>query len=247
MTSDHTAPIKYIQISQRLYAQIKDGVLPPNKQLPTEYALTKQFSVSRGTVRKAIDLLENEGVVRREQGRGTFVNEVGDQPLARFELNNFYKEMRLQQRQPRTQLLKQEVVGCSAEIAPHLDLAIDTPVIHIVRLKFADDQPIIYEERYLNAQLCPQLATENLEQQSIHWLLVHQYKLPLVKVTHTVEMREVGVDSAELLALQPHDSVFAIERITYTKINNTIQPAVYYRALCRGDEYQFKAKFNSLI
>ena len=247
MTVDHTTPAKYVQISQRLYAQIKNGVLSPNAQLPTEYALTKQFKVSRGTVRKAVDLLEGEGIVRREQGRGTFVNDVGGQRLGGFELNNFYKEMRLQQRQPKTQLLTQEIVGCSAEIAPYLDLTIDTPVIHIVRLKFADDQPIIHEERYLNAQLCPQLATQELAQQSIHWLLVHQYKLPLVKVTHTVEMREVGVDSAELLALQPHDTVFAIERITYTKINDTIQPAVYYRALCRGDEYQFKAKFNSLI
>ncbi|MGB1254095.1 MAG: hypothetical protein ACPG8W_26025, partial [Candidatus Promineifilaceae bacterium] len=88
----------------------------------------------------------------------------------------------------------------------------------------------------------------------------HKFKLPLVRVTHTVEMREVGengqlnnnLNIAELLNLQPSDQVFAIERLTYTKRTSvddadTVQPAVYYRALCHGEEYQFKAQFNTMI
>ena len=240
----HTA--KYFQLSQHLQQKITAGELSPNQQLPTEGALTQTFGVSRGTVRKAVDLLASQGLVRREQGRGTFVTDPSEQGMAGFVLSDFAKDMQRQQRQPSTKLLKQSIVMASAEIATQLNLNPNDPIIHIQRLRLADGQPIIFEERFLNAQLCPELATEDVETQSIHWLLVHKYKLPLVRVTHTVEMRMVG-ESAELLNLQPTDSIFAIERLTYTKQNDAIQPAVYYRALCHGEEYQFKAQFNTMI
>ncbi len=86
-----------------------------------------------------------------------------------------------------------------------------------------------------------------MERQSIHWLLVHKYKLPLVKVTHTVEMRPVGAGFAEWLNLQVGEPVFAVERLTFTKREDVVETAVYYRALCRSDEYQFKAQFNAMI
>ena len=245
LSAPHTA--KYFQLSQHLQQQIAKGDLSPNEQLPTEDVLTETFGVSRGTVRKAVDLLETQGLVRREQGRGTFVNDPTDQQMVGFVLSDFAKDMQRQLRQPSTQVLVQEVVAVSAEIAPHLNLKAGDEVIHIQRLRLADNQPIIFEERWLNAGLCPELSAENVETQSIHWLLVHKYKLPLVRVTHTVEMRDVGESSASYLNLKPTDQIFAIERLTHTKHNDKIQPAVYYRALCHGDEYQFKAQFNTMI
>ena len=241
----HTA--KYFQLSQQLQQRIAAGDWSPNQQLPTEDVLTRQFGVSRGTVRKAIDLLATQGLVRREQGRGTFVNDPSDKGMAGFVLSDFAQEMRRQQRVPSTRVLKQTVGLVSAEITSQLNLAPDTPIIHIQRLRLADNRPILFEERFLNAQLCPDLAHEDVETQSIHWLLVHKYKLPLVRVTHTVEMRDVGAESAQLLNLQPADQVFAIERLTYTRHNDAVHPAVFYRALCHGEEYQFKAQFNTMI
>ena len=238
---------KYYQLSQHLQQQITDGQLSPNQQLPTEDVLMQAFTISRGTVRKAVDLLERQGLVRREQGRGTFVNDPSRKNLTGFMLTNFANDMQQQQRQPSTQVLKQEIVPASTTIATHLDLNAGDGVIHIQRLRLADNQPIIFEERYLNAQFCPELATEDVEAQSIHWLLVHKYKLPLVRVTHTVEMREIGTESAKWLNLQPTDAIFAIERLTHTQVGDAIYPAVYYRAFCHGEEYQFKAQFNTMI
>lgn len=240
----HTA--KYYQLSQHLQQQIVEGELSPNQQLPTEDKLMELFGVSRGTVRKAVGLLQSQGLVRREQGRGTFVNDQSNGTMAGFELGEFAKEMRRQFREPSTEVVKQEITVAPADIATHLSLNEGDPIIHIQRLRLADKRPIIFEERYLHTQLCPELATEDIETQSIHWLLVHKYKVPLVRVTHTVEIRESGT-SAALLNLQPSDPVFAIERLTYTRRDDVVQPAVYYRALCHGEEYQFKAQFNTMI
>ena len=242
-----SAPIaKYYRIGQYLQQQIIDGKFPPNQQLPTEEVLTNEFGVSRGTVRKAIELLEQQGLVRREQGRGTFVTDPSEKGLAGFVLSDFAKEMQQQQRVPTTQVLLQAVIAAPAEIAPHLNLALGDPIIHIQRLRLADNRPIVFEERFLDAQLCPDLINEDVAAQSIHWLLVHKYNIPLVRVTNSIEIRAAD-DSADLLGLNPIDQLFAVDRVTYTKQNDTIQPAVYYRALYHGDEYQFKAQFNTLI
>lgn len=238
---------KYFQLSQHLQKQIVGGELSPDQQLPTEDVLVEKFGVSRGTVRKAVDLLATQGLVRREQGRGTFVNNLSSKRMAGFVLSDFARDMQRQQRQASTIVLTQTTMPAADDVAARLELSEGEMVIHIQRLRLADQQPIIFEERFLNANLCPQLEHEDVARQSIHWLLVHKYKLPLVRVTHTVEMQEIGRESAELLKLKPFDQVFAVERLTYTKQDGVVQPAVFYRALCHGEEYQFKAQFNMMI
>lgn len=243
----NTRAPKYFLLSQHLQEQIVHGELQPEAQLPTEDVLSKTFAVSRGTVRKAIDLLESQRLVRREQGRGTFVADPIKDRLVGFSLSNFAQEMQQQQRRPSTQVLQQEIVPASAAVAARLGLAAGEPVITICRLRLADNQPILYEERFLWEGFCPLLATEDVENQSIHWLLVHKYKLPLVRVTHTVEMKPVEPKVADLLHVAPQTPVFAVDRLTYTRVGGEMKTAVYYRALCRGDEMQFKTQFNALI
>ncbi|HEX9032976.1 MAG TPA: GntR family transcriptional regulator [Streptosporangiaceae bacterium] len=69
------APAKYQQIADRLRDQIDSGVLPPGERLPSEPDLVRQFDASRNTVRLALALLTNQGLVVTRQGLGTFVTE----------------------------------------------------------------------------------------------------------------------------------------------------------------------------
>jgi GntR family transcriptional regulator of arabinose operon len=71
MSLNNNAP-KYLQLKEHLKEAIRQGVIPPDGQLPSENMLAKQFKMSRHTVRQAMGDLENEGYVYREQGRGTF-------------------------------------------------------------------------------------------------------------------------------------------------------------------------------
>lgn len=63
----------YLQVKDQLLKRILDGDYPPGASLPAEPDLCEQFGVSRGTVRQALGVLERDGFVSREQGRGTFV------------------------------------------------------------------------------------------------------------------------------------------------------------------------------
>ncbi len=235
---------KHYQLTEILREQILSGQFNAGDRFPTEEQLCQEYGLSRGTVRRALDTLVNEGLLRREQGRGTFVTPL-HQRKTFFTLTSFDEVMRRQHRRPSTRLLKAEVIPASGEVMARLQLAASEPVMHIVRLRLADGQPVVYEVRYLAQRLCPGLLEEDLETQSIHWLLIHKYQLPLVRTTHTVEARVLSPSEADLLSAPPGSPAFFVDRLTYTIHQDVEQPAVWYQALYRGDQYQFKAEFQA--
>lgn len=202
--------------------------------------MCKTYNVSRGTVRQATGLLLDEGLLRREQGRGTFV--ASTQPETTFfTLTSFDDDMRRQNRTPSTQLLGLEVIPANTDMAARLKLTEGDPVIHIARLRLADVQPVVFETRYLAQSLCPGLMDENLETDSIHRLLVDKYRIPLVKMTHTVEIGQLSAEQANLLQTVPGASAFFVDRLTYTLRNDKQIPAVWFKAVYREDNYDVRA------
>jgi GntR family transcriptional regulator len=237
---------KYIQLSERLRDRIERGELRPGDQIPTEDSLSAKYRVSRGTVRQAIAILVNQGLIRREQGRGTFVNA----PLAGptfFTLTSFNEDMRRQDRQPDTHLLTAETIPASEEIAQRLALRLGETCIHIVRLRLADNQPVARETRYLAHSLCPSLLEDDLEAESIHSLLIHKYRIPLIRTAHTIEAHILSPKEAQLLQVRPRTAAFFVDRLTYTTDVHGERPAVWYQAIYRGDEYHFKVEFESKV
>ncbi len=238
---------KHHQLTEILRRRIISGELKPNDQFPTEESLCQEYQVSRGTVRQAISTLVHEGLIRREQGRGTFVVP----PRSRstfFTLTSFDADMRQQHRQPSTNLLTVELLPATPEAAERLALTSGEPIIHIARLRLANNEPVAYECRHLAQSLCPQLVNDDLEHESINWLLIQKYHLPLIRATHTMEARILSPTEAELLQAEPGTAAFYVDRLTYTVHDDRGErPAVWYQALYRGDEYHFKAEFQASL
>lgn len=237
---------KYYQLAQTLREQITSGHMQPGDQLPTEDSLCQSHRVSRGTVRKAIDLLTQEGYIRRSQGSGTFVQAIRPSTTL-FTLSNFDEDIRRQNRTPAARLLTAEVLPATPDIATQLALATDTPVIHVARLRLADQQIVAYEERYLAESLCPHLLQEDLETNSIHHLLVHTYRIPLVKMVHTVELGQLSEDQAQLLHAKSHSEGFFIDRLTFSEREGRQFPAVWYRAIYCEDHYHIEARVHTSL
>jgi GntR family transcriptional regulator len=235
---------KYHQLADIIRRQIASGELKPNDQLPNEEALCRLHGVSRGTVREAIRTLVEAGLLRREQGRGTFINPLQTHPPL-FSLTSFAEDMRHGGRVPSTQLITAEVVPAPREVAVRLELASGEPVIHIVRLRLADGQPVVYEIRYLAEALCPNLLDENLETASIHSLLIDKYQIPMVRLSHVVEVGHLSPDQAQLLGTSVGQPAFFVERLTYTLKNQVKVPAVWFRGIYREDTFDLRARFQA--
>lgn len=231
---------KYYQVATHLRELITSGELKPADQIPTEESLVEVHGVSRGTVRKALQLLIDEGLVETEQGRGSFVT-TAMQSSNYFSLVSFDEEMRRQQRKPSTRLLKFEVRKAGKKTAERLDIRPETVVYQIERLRLANDLPVAYESRILAKSLCPNLENEDLENQSLHWLLSQKYEIPLVKLVHTVERLPLTQLQADLLDTKKGESAFVVDRLSFTAKGKKKVPAVLFEAVYRADQYYVQA------
>jgi GntR family transcriptional regulator len=230
---------RYYQLKEILERRLLSAEFQPGDQFPTDENLCSKYGLSRGTVRRAVDMLVEEGRLCREQGRGTFVTAPPHVPMF-FRLASFDEEMRQRGRVPSTRLLELKIIPAPEKIAADLLLSPGEDVIEITRLRLADGQPMAYETRYMAYKMCPELIHEDLENQSIHDLLIDKYNIPLIRARHTIEAHPLTEQQIELLHAPPGSAGFFVNRITYTLHDC---PVTLYQIVYRGDEYRFSAEF----
>jgi len=157
MPSDIPRQPRYLDIEWWLRKQAR--TLPPGTLLPSESDLAGQFRVSRMTARHAMQNLEQDGLVVRRRGAGTFTSE---RQLRRGEgvFLSFGEDMRRRGLTPRSELLEALVRPATTGEVEALDLAGDARVVSIKRVRFADDHPLCIERAVLPASCAAVLATD---------------------------------------------------------------------------------------
>lgn len=138
------------QVQVTLEHQISDGHIAPGDRLPTEAQLSEHFGVNRHTVRRALAGLEERGLIRVEQGRGTFVQE----PVLQYrigERTRFTDNARLQGRQPVRECLEVSTLIAEDEVAAALALVPGAPVIRGVFAGAVDGKRVVFGEHYFPA------------------------------------------------------------------------------------------------
>jgi len=224
---------RYVQIAAMLQARIGDGAYPIDGLLPSEPALSAEFGVSRGTIRQAITLLLERGLVKPEVGRGTRI--VSLQPRGRlFELGDFDEEIARCGQQPSTHLLERRVIPASQAVAKRLAILPGSEAILLVRLLLADGMPLVHESRYVARATCPELLHEDLERQSVHGLLLHRYGIPLVRVDLSITRRPLTVEIAGALEVPEGTLAFCLDRVTFRAEG---QPVTWLTAHYHGDHF----------
>ncbi|MGE0724148.1 MAG: phosphonate metabolism transcriptional regulator PhnF [Alphaproteobacteria bacterium] len=145
------------QIEQAVEADIAARRLAPGERLPTEHALAARYGVNRHTVRQALASLENRGLVRVEQGRGTFVHDDPVDYTVR-KRTRFSEVVRRQNREPKTTLLRADTVPASAAIARALGLKAGEPMILLETMGEVDGRPISVASHHFPASRVPGLV-----------------------------------------------------------------------------------------
>src|SRR5512146_1312773 len=131
----------YIQIRESLRAEITRGDLKRGEQLPSENELAAKYSVSRMTIRESIEDLVDEGLLYRRHGVGTFVAYPHLQ-RDHTRLTSFFDKAESEGVQVKARLLKLEVIPARPKVAEALDIPVDSPVIRVKTLRFANNVPI---------------------------------------------------------------------------------------------------------
>lgn len=141
------------RIADELRAAIERGDLAPGTKLPSERQLAANYSTARNTAREAIGILEAEGLVVPEHGRGVFVR--NRRPLMRLGANRYSRQLRehtglspfrievmKQGRSPRTECRSVTRTAAPSEVAERLPLAAGEQVVRRENWYFADDEPV---------------------------------------------------------------------------------------------------------
>src|SRR5204862_463427 len=130
----------YQQLQRALREAIERRLLAPDDALPPERQIAAELSVSRITVRKALDGLVEEGLLVRRQGSGNFVASRIEKNFAK--LTSFSEDMRSRGRTPRSVWLKRSAGEVTPEEALTLRLSPGAPVYRFHRLRYADEAPM---------------------------------------------------------------------------------------------------------
>src|SRR5260370_12875247 len=225
----------YERVESVLAADIADGTLLPETQLPPEEGLIQRFKVSRTTVRKAIQNLIERGLVEVRRGKGTFVTEPKiTQELTK--LTGFVEDMQVLGRNPTARLLDKRILAADETVARHLALAPGTLVVRLRRVRFADGVAMSFDETYLPRDIGEKVASNDLEAEPVFALLEQKYDTPLVEAEYKLEASAADPVAAQTLQVPAGSPIFLIELTSYTTGN---RPVDFYRLHYRRDLIRF--------
>lgn len=208
--------------------------LSPGDLLPAERLLAQELGVARMTLRRALDSLVAEGTLVRRPGSGTFL--AGQQKVSqRLAASSFSADMRARGLRPDSHTVSARVSPAGAMLAAVLGIAPQAEILHVRRVRLADDVPMALEDLHVPLTVAPGLTGADLEGASFYDLLATRFGTPISDGTQSVEPALAGTDEAQLLGVSSGDPVFLFER---TSRLHDGRIAEFVRSIYRGDRYR---------
>lgn len=204
----------HLQLSQIIREMIDTGELQPGDFLMSERDICKLQKISRMTVNKAILNLVNEGLLDRQQGKGTFV------ALKK-------KKHRYQKLEGLTQIIKQQGLEISNQVLEFSlnqrsqkvqnKLKMDQSIGYkIKRIRYIDQDPVVLETVYLNPKMCPDLTEDLVQEYPLYQLYKERYKYKVIRAEQIISPIMLTKEEAKLLKQPKNTLALKIDRIVYT-------------------------------
>jgi GntR family transcriptional regulator len=229
----------YHQLHEIMRDSILRGDWQPGDMIPPEPELIRQYGVSRTTVRQVLDMLVNDGLIYRQQGRGTFVaHPTVEQTLVR--IVSFTEDMHQRGFEPGTRVLSLDLVPAPQDIAERLEVEPGEELARLARLRLADGEPMSIEESHLVHCYCPGVLERDYASHTLRETLDRDYGIRRVRASQVIRAIPASKDVAQLLAIPYRSALLRIERVSYSQQN---LPVEFLRITYRGDRY---ALYNEL-
>mgnify|MGYP000243844724 FL=1 len=218
---------KYEEIANILRDRIANGVYPVDSMLPIQSELSKEFGVSRMTIKKAVEILTIEGLIFSKQGNGTRVlnSSFWDKEDSKFRLNNYNglsQGLKNDERKLTSQIIQFAVEFPEAEIAERLQVEMIVPVYKIIRLRLLDDQPYVLEHTYMPCDLVPGLD-ESILLQSIYAYLWDELNLKFAGSYRHITAEKPDEYDKMYLDCQNADPLLQVEQVVYLETGRPIE------------------------
>jgi len=230
------------QISDWLKQEINSGSLEVNEKLPSENDLSEKFDVSRVTVRRALQTLENDQLIYRCQGLGSFVSDHRTHQSFSF-LNDFTEELAGSGLKPSSRLISfgHENIKDRKDILSYLDIRNKEVAVRIERVRLGNGEPIAYDITWMPVFYGQLMEGFDLESTTIFEILEKEYEIPIEKGCYRIESTVAREKLAEHLQVDENTPLLQINRITYT-IGD--KPVYFQKRFYRNDKIVFEIMTN---
>ncbi len=216
--------------------RIESGEYKVGDQLPDELTVCKMFDCSRMTVKKAYDMLVQEGYIYRKQGLGSFVL---NRSLKRPELELQERELqgftRATQGKGSSKVLHFSLKFATEDIAEHLNIRVNDPVYDILRVRLVDNEPYVIEQTYMSPTVIPGITEEilhhsvyNYIEKELGFRIGASQRITFAGISNDLDHQELGLKDIE--------PVLIVEQIAYLD-NGT--PFEYSISRHRYDLFRF--------
>ncbi|MFN8519457.1 MAG: GntR family transcriptional regulator [Chloroflexota bacterium] len=221
----------YRQLAEDLRARILAGEFVVTEPMPTEAQLSEHYRASRITVRHALALLDQEGLVHRKQGRGSFVRprtiSVGPRRLT-----SFSQEISERGSRQSSELISVEWIALPPG-AP-VDSGPSGACVRLERIRSADGRPIAFMVTIIPAELGEGIEQALAGNGSMYEHLRRAHALDIDSADETYRVGAADARAAGLLGIQPGTPVFLVERVGFAGARRM----EWTRSVVRGDDYE---------
>lgn len=239
----------FIEISEGIIDNIKSGELLPGDKIPSENELITSHKISNTTARKVLSQIESEGWARRIKGKGTFVlNRTPQHQLLRTlgsldaTRRGFHDYLTAEGFNHRDIILEKTILneGISTQVN-NKHFIIEGPVLKIHQLRYADDELMKDEMKYISLKLCPKINHLSTE---ISYFKTYEenYQLKITDVKQTLSVDILQPDApANNFVNESAIPIFVLDSVVLCNTNQVIE---IEKSLYRGDKYKFAIIVN---
>ncbi|CBI13557.1 GntR family transcriptional regulator [Streptococcus gallolyticus] len=228
----------YIRIHDAIKKEIDGGVWEIGQRLPSERDLADDYEVSRMTLRQAITLLVEEGILERRVGSGTYVASHRVQEKMRG-TTSFTEIVRSQGKTPSSQLISYQRKPANETEIQQLQLKATDTVVRMERVRFADNVPLVFEVASIPEKLIQSFNQEAITEHFFQTLTDNGYEIG--KSQQTIYAKNASERVANYLKVPKNHAVLALTQVSYFTDG---RPFEYVHSQYVGDRFEFYLENN---
>lgn len=228
----------YIKIHDAIKKDIDEGVWLIGDRLPSERDLADHFEVTRMTLRQAVTLLVEEGILERRVGSGTYVasHRVRDKMRG---TTSFTEIVHSQGKTPSSKLISYQRQLASDTEIKELQLEPSDYVIRMERIRYADNIPLVFEVASIPEKFIKDMKRDEITEHFFKTLVSHGFEIG--KSRQTIYAKTASERVASYLSVSRGHAILALTQVSYFSNGN---PFEYVRSQYVGDRFEFYLENN---
>lgn len=226
---------KYLKIYNDIVNKIENGIYNPNDKLPSEKELMDSYDVSRDTVRKSLNILEQNGYIQKTKGKGSFVLDISKFNFPVSGVVSF-KELSLKLgRDSDTEVESLQCIAPNRTIARNLEIKPNEKVWEIIRARSIGGEKVILDKDYVQQRFVEHL-TEEICKDSLYNYIENELGLKIAYAKKEITVQKATDEDRKYLNMKGFDMIVVVRSCTYLDDTSLFQ---YTESRHRPDKFVF--------